>query len=196
MEPEPRQGLKRTHSLSNNQIQEIEHWQRKSSIEETTSLEEKGIINRLYGDLTLVYESILEHVEDDKNLLSRSSYRRLESGYTSLRAWAVDHGVEEGRLDSALDRAQKLRKYTIKTMADICETLTKGSGRPIPLAFICTGQLGDANSCHLRTPPAPQPRDEVFASDSLVTGSRSRRDTERCLQPGQNKTRIWRSHER
>ncbi|KAI1460546.1 hypothetical protein F4805DRAFT_416297 [Annulohypoxylon moriforme] len=93
-----------------------------------------GIIAHLYNSGRNLYQAFMRNISSEK-LGSKSSYRRLENGYTNYLIWADDFKAQAGGLDILLHNSQKLRKFTIRILIKICVILEKLFSAHMPIVL-------------------------------------------------------------
>lgn len=94
-----------------------------------------GIVSQMYSSISQFCLDLLVSLENSEEArrmepMSLPLYRRLDSVYTSFITWGNDLRVVTGNLDDALKYSQDLRRFTIKIMIRICETIENGGFEP------------------------------------------------------------------
>ncbi|KAI1096620.1 hypothetical protein F5B19DRAFT_437278 [Rostrohypoxylon terebratum] len=84
----------------------------------------KGIVAQLHTTTGDLYKAFILDIYERK-AWSKLMRRKLKSGYTNYLIWAEDYGARDGRLDTLLEASQRLRKFTIKILINICSMLWK-----------------------------------------------------------------------
>ncbi len=91
------------------------------------------LVKHMFYSISFFCRDVLRSLDPkarQKEPMSMSLYRLLDSVYTSFITWGDDYDVSSGNLDDALKDSQEIRLFTIKIMIRICETLVDGGSGP------------------------------------------------------------------
>ncbi|KAI0602749.1 hypothetical protein F4775DRAFT_155029 [Biscogniauxia sp. FL1348] len=104
------------------EVDPILRWQQTVSTE--CDVEEPPLVTHLYQACVELYSGILAKLSNDCSI-ERSILLNLQRSHSYMVLWADGYGVNDGLLDTSLDRSRRARYSTLRLLSSICQILTK-----------------------------------------------------------------------